>query len=187
VSLNEMRPCEPADALQNCITIRMPYKFVDAEIVKDDICHKKKDETIKNQIKTERNRDIFTKIMFDAYGDVITEKDYTKEMIDERNEMTAGKLNEPPSIIKKMLVKDENEWLSTDELRMIFKPCKMTDTKLFQVLKARDFIATTKYFKNEITGEKKQVKGYKGYKKYIEPEPEYAEEKEKEEYKNTPE
>lgn len=179
VSLNEMRPCEPADALQNCITIRMPYKFVDAEIVGDDICHKKKDETIKTQIKTERNRDIFTKIMFDAYGDVITEKDYTEEMIDERNEMTNGKLTEPPSIIKKMLVKDENEWLSTDELRMIFKPCKMSDTKLFQILKARGFIASKKSF--GLGNNKKQVQGYKGYKLYIEPEPEYAEEKCKEE------
>jgi len=165
----------------------MPYKFVDAEKVKDDICHRLKDDTIKDKIKTERNRDIFTKIMFMSYGGVLTSKDFTEEMIAETNEMTEGRLTELPSVIKKRLVKNENEWISTDELRIIFKPCKMTDTKLFKELTKRGFIATKKQFKNEITGEKNRVNGYKGYKKYIEPEPEYAEEEEKEEYKNTPE
>jgi hypothetical protein len=147
-SLNGSPNTEPKDALSNCIPFRMPYKFVDNP---NDITEKKSDDTIKYKIITERNRDIFTKILFDAYGNKVLAKDLTERMKEDLNEICFGNVNEPLYILRNKFRKptqeefeNKEDWTSFNEIRHIFKPAKMTDTKLGRFLKERGYTKVNK-------------------------------------------
>ena len=134
VFLNSMRDSSPADAMLTCVPFKMPYKFVSNP---SDICEKQGNNDIKQEIKTNRNVDIITKILFDAYGDVITENDFTPSMAEEYKEVCLDKGTEAPSILRNRFVNNCNGWVSFSELKCIFKPAQLSDTKLGVFLKER--------------------------------------------------
>ena len=59
------------------------------------------------------------------------------------------------------MVNDINGWVSTDELKYIFKPAQLSDTKLGVFLKERGYVSS----KKKIEGNRKY--GYKGLKVVI--------------------
>jgi hypothetical protein len=114
--------------------------------------------------------DIITKILFDTYGNVITENDLTPSMAEESKEVCLDKGTEAPSILRNRFVNDSNGWVSTDELKYIFKPAQLSDTKLGVFLKERGNVSSKKMI------EGRQVCGYKGLKVIIHSESDDGEE-----------
>jgi hypothetical protein len=119
----------------------MPYKFVSTPT---DICEKQCNNDIKQEIKTKRNMDIITKILFDAYGDVITENDFTPSMAEQCIEVCWDKGTEAPSILQNRFFNDSNGWFSFSELKCIFKPAQLSDMKLGVFLKDRGYARVLK-------------------------------------------
>ena len=98
---------------------------------------------IKQEIKTNRNMDIITKILFDVYGDVITENDFTPSMAEEYKELCLDKGTEAPCILRNRFVNNCNGW-SFSEVKCIFKPAQLSDTKLGVFLKDRGYTRVLK-------------------------------------------
>jgi hypothetical protein len=165
-----MRESSPADAMLTCVPFKMPYKFVSNP---SDICEKQGNNNIKQEIKTNRNMDIITKILFDAYGDVITENDFTPSMTEEYKEVCLDKGTEAPSILRNRFVNDSNGWVSFSELKYIFKPAELSEKKIGLFLKDRGYVRILKTVVS-----KNDTVCYKGLKIKTEPEEEYVVEEE---------
>lgn len=162
-SLNGNPNTEPKDALSNCIPFRMPYKFVDNP---NDITEKKSDDSIKYKIATDRNRDIFTKILFDAYGKKVIANDLSQRMKEDLNEICFGNVNEPLYILRNKFrkptqqeIENKEDYTTFNEIKHIFKPAKMTDTKLGRFLKERGYkkVLKTTIKKNDTVAYKIKV------------------------------
>ena len=141
VFLNSTRESSPADAMLTCVPFKMPYKFVSNP---SDICEKQGNNNIKQEVKTNRNINIITKILFDAYGDVISENDFTQSMAEEYKEVCLDKGTEAPSILRNRFVNDSNGWVSFSELKYIFKPAELSEKKIGLFLKDRGYVRILK-------------------------------------------
>jgi hypothetical protein len=144
-SLNGNPITSPLDALNNCIAYEMPYKFVEFP---QDISERKKIEYIPadDVIYKERNKRIFTKIIFDAYGEQYTIKDFPERMQTYMNDIIGVNLNEPIMIFRNKIrkpteeeIKNRDDWTSFCDIKDLFKPAKITDTKLGRFLRERGF------------------------------------------------
>ena len=168
VNVNSIPESDPADAMMTSLPIKMPYKYVDEPT---DMCEKMTDTDIKQKI-INTNKDIFTKIVFNSFvSKEINVKDLCEDDRGEYNDNIMENTTEAPYIFKTKLEKgNSNDWISSDELRKIFKPCDMSDVALGKFLNARmKFLE-----KNErVEGQKdkngkqkyRKIKGYAGYKK----------------------
>lgn len=153
-SLNGNPTTSPLDALNNCIAYEMPYKFVDFP---QDISEKQRIEYIpaNDVIYQERYKRIFTKLVFDAYGEQYTKKDFQERMLLNMSDIASVNLNEPIVILRNRTrnptdeeIKNKNDWTSFQELKGLFKPAKMTDNKLGRFLRERGL----KSFRKTIEG-----------------------------------
>jgi hypothetical protein len=168
VNVNSIPESDPADAMMTSLPIKMPYKYVDEPT---DMCEKMTDTDIKQKI-INTNKDIFTKIVFNSFvSKEINVKDLCEDDRGEYNDNIMENTTEAPYIFKTKLEKgNSNDWISSDELRKIFKPCGMNEVSLGKFLSARmKFLE-----KNErVEGQKdkngkqkyRKIKGYTGYKK----------------------
>jgi hypothetical protein len=147
-SMNGNPTCNPADALMNCISFKMPFKFVDNPT---DMMERKSNNNIKSELKTDRNRDIFTKIVFDAYDDKIQEKDFTNEMKLTKDDICKENPSEPLVILRKSIrlatdeeFKNKDDWTCFKDIKHLFSPAKMTDNALGRFLSDRGYIKVLK-------------------------------------------
>jgi hypothetical protein len=158
--VNSIPESDPVDAMMTCLPIRMPYKYVDEPA---DICEKLSDPLIKEKVIENNNKDIFTKIVFDAYKATgVKLKDMTADDQDEYKNCIMEKATEAPYIFREMLVKDPEGWISTEDLIAVFKPSGLNASNLGKFLSAR-MTASKRRVKCPITGKSKQVYGYSGY------------------------
>jgi len=164
-SLNGNPDASPKDALSNCIPFKMPYKFVDFP---NDITEFKSDDNIKKKMITERNRDIFTKIIFNAYGGKVLESEMTERMKEDLKEICHGNVNEPLYILRNKFRKptqqeidEKNDWTAFAEIKDEFKFAKMSDTALGRFLKERGYanVMKTVFKKNDTRAYKIKITG----------------------------
>lgn len=161
-SMNGNPVCNPADALMNCINFKMPYKFVDNPT---DIIEKQGNKNIKNELKTDRYRDIFTKLVFDAYDNAIQEKDYTEEIKSSNDDICKENPSEPLVILRKRVrlpteeEKDKDDYTYFKDIKHLFTPAKMSDNALGRFLKDRGFVKVLKtvFKKNDTVAYKLKI------------------------------
>lgn len=168
VNVNSIPESDPADAMMTSLPIKMPYKYVDEPT---DMCEKMTDTDIKQKI-INTNKDIFTKIVFNSFvSKEINVKDLCEDDRGEYNDNIMENTTEAPYIFKTKLEKgDHNDWISSDELRKIFKPCGMNDMALGRFFSARmKFLAKNERVEGQKDKDGKQkyrkIRGYTGYKK----------------------
>jgi hypothetical protein len=154
-SLNKFPESSPSDAYMNVVPIKMPHKYVEDPV---DICERQRDSSIKDKIKTDTNRDIFMKIIFDAYGDCLQEKEWSAASKAQYLDINKEKASEPIYIFKTNFQKSPESFISTADFKHIFREAKMSDKQLGSFLSLR-----LKPFKKTMENGKRTC-GYKGVK-----------------------
>lgn len=172
MSLNEIPVCDPVDALDNMILFDMPYKFVEKEMVKDDIMYRESNPNLKSEIVTnELWRDTYLYLLTKYFKNEPTKiSDMSFENKIECEEIaSASTITNPIQLLNKYTKQDTEAdaegWVSTDDLRRILKPAKMSDQKMGRFLTERGYIRRKKTLKTkDLNGDDvtKQHQGYAG-------------------------
>lgn len=141
MSLNNIPVSNPTDALENMIPFSMPFKFVDEDMVSEDIMYRKADSTIKDNIKKNTKwRDIFLHLIFEAYQTTPIKFSDMNE-INQAETMHVNKdTTNPVKLFNDAFVKDEFGWVSTEDIRQVLAKAKLNDCNLSKFLKDRGFI-----------------------------------------------
>jgi len=144
MSLNEIPQCKPADAMENMILFDMPFKFVDeSEVANDTIMYRLTDTTLKDKI-TENTRwaELFLYLIFKNYKSSAVSANEMSELNQAECSIAtkSAKATNPIALFKKAFVVNEAGWVSTEDIRKVFAPAKLSDVKLASFLKERGFI-----------------------------------------------
>lgn len=144
MSMNEIPQCKPADAMENMILFDMPFKFVDESEIEDDaVMYRLTDTKLKDKIvQNTRWAELFLYLIFKNYKDCAISANEMSEL----NQAECAVVNKtanatnPIALFKKAFIVKEDGWVSTEDIRSVFAPAKLSDVKLASFLKDRGFI-----------------------------------------------
>jgi len=178
MSMNEIPQCKPADAMENMILFDMPFKFVDESEIEDDaVMYRLTDTKLKDKIvQNTRWAELFLYLIFKNYKDCAISANEMSEL----NQAECAVVNKstnatnPIALFKKAFIVNEDGWVSTEDIRKVFAPAKLSDVKLASFLKDRGFfqkrgilVSIKDEFGNDLKDEqgkikKKSPQGYSG-------------------------
>lgn len=165
LSLNGLPTCDPPDALITMRLFNMPFSFVEATRVNEDISFRLADNNLKDKIaKNDRWRDIYTYLVFMAYTDSKLELSQMSLLNqEEQNEIVKSVSINPIDLLKRACDFSEDGWTSSNDLKRVLASAKMNHIKFGTFLAARGFTKLSKNFPKCVgSKEKKLVAGYTG-------------------------
>jgi len=140
MSFNALPKADPLDAMNVMMPFMTPYQYVDGD-VGDDITFRKRDDNLKKRLQQDISlRNAFIKLVFEAYQDRrFAKSDLPPSSLEELKSISQETATEPPAVLLQTFDKDKGGWVSTEQLKCAFAPCKISPKKLGAFLQHRGF------------------------------------------------